>query len=278
METPNVIPSPGSPATTGVCGIPGYCHRLASCSIGAFGLAICRCPEGMVGNGYGSLGCRSSSLDPCYFIRCLNGGTCVANGTIASCKCSAGFDPPLCVRNSLRSPCESNPCKNGGTCTHLLDDLFACRCPTTHTGDTCTTPAKSCGGILNSPSGVLKHPISDNYAHDTRCAWVIVTNSSQVLNVTFTRFNLEASSDCRFDWLQIHDGRSSSAYLIGRFCGGSLPKGGNIISTHSSLYLWFRSDNSTNNDGFELSWETISPGKFHVFPTKNLFWFYTQNF
>jgi CUB domain len=60
---------------------------------------------------------------------------------------------------------------------------------------------------------------------------------------------------------KIHDGHSSSSYMIGRFCGSTLPKGGNIITTHNQLYLWFRSDNSTSSDGFELSWESIDPGK-----------------
>jgi cubilin len=49
--------------------------------------------------------------------------------------------------------------------------------------------------------------------------------------------------------------------MIGRFCGDTLPKGGNIITTHNQLYLWFRSDNSTAHEGFELSWESIDPGE-----------------
>lgn len=225
-------------------------------------MASCVCPQGYIGSGFGQNGCRASTIDPCFFKTCLNGGTCVANGTIATCQCREGFDPPLCFRSRSRSACDSHPCQNGGTCTSLFGDLFMCRCPPTHTGDTCTTATSSCGGVLSSASGILKHPISDKYAHDSRCAWLIVTNSSQVLNITFTRFNLEASNECRFDWLQIHDGRSSSAYPIGRFCGGSLPKGGNIISTHNALYLWFRSDNTTSSDGFELTWEAIPPGEF----------------
>lgn len=255
---------PGSSSSTGPCATPGYCHPLARCVVGVFGLATCECPLGYTGLGYGAAGCRPSTMDPCFFKRCLNGGTCVANGTIATCQCKEGFDPPMCLRNRLYSACSSQPCQNGGTCTSLFGDHFFCRCPATHTGLTCATATKSCGGILTSESGVLKYPISDKYDHDSRCAWLIVTNSSQVLNVTFTKFNLEASTDCRFDWLQIHDGRSSSAYPIGRFCGGSLPKGGNIISTHNSLYLWFRADNTTNHDGFELTWETIPPGEFYL--------------
>lgn len=38
------------------------------------------------------------------------------------------------------------------------------------------------------------------------------------------------------------------------------------MTTHNLLYLWFRSDNSTAQDGFELSWESIDPGElFFVF-------------
>lgn len=96
--------------------------------------------------------------------------------------------------------------------------------------------------------------------------------------VTFTKFNLEHSHECRFDWLQIHDGRSSASYVIGRFCGTDFPKGGNIISTQNMLYFWFRSDNSTNNVGFELNWTSIPPGKrgegqrcAHTLPIKFIF-------
>lgn len=32
------------------------------------------------------------------------------------------------------------------------------------------------------------------------------------------------------------------------------------MSTHNLLYLWFRSDNSTAKDGFELTWDSIDPG------------------
>lgn len=53
--------------------------------------------------------------------------------------------------------------------------------------------------------------------------------------------------------------------MIGRFCGSELPKNGNFISTHNQVYLWFRSDNSTAHSGFELSWESMDPGKFLFF-------------
>lgn len=254
---------PGVPVIgQGACAMPNFCHPLARCITGVYGVSRCECPAGYIGAGYGSFGCRPSTIDPCLVTTCFNGGTCVANGTIASCRCTNDYELPYCLtRSPSLNACASQPCQHGGTCVPASNFTYECRCPTTHTGKTCAVETTACGGVLNSPSGVLKHPIGDKYAHNTRCAWLIITNSSQVLNVTFTNFNLEPSTECRFDWLQIHDGRSSSAYPVGRFCGGALPKGGNIISTHNALYMWFRSDNTTNNDGFELSWETIAPGE-----------------
>lgn len=112
-------------------------------------------------------------------------------------------------------------------------------------------------------SGSLKYPENEEpYEHNSRCAWLIQTNSSRVLNITFKSFELErpVGQMCKFDWLQIHDGPSSSSHLIGRFCGSGLPRGtGNIISSQNSLYFWFRSDNSSSHDGFQLEWDTIPP-------------------
>lgn len=133
-------------------------------------------------------------------------------------------------------------------------------CPPRKTGRNCQLESRSCGGVLNALNGTLKYPLGDNYPHNAVCAWLIKTDEEKVLNVTFTRFNLELSMECRYDWLQIHDGRSSAAYMVGRFCGDSLPRKGNIVSSQNMLYLWFRSDNSTAHDGFELNWQSIDPG------------------
>lgn len=126
-------------------------------------------------------------------------------------------------------------------------------------GEKCEKQANDCGGVLNDLTGQLKYPTGSLYDHNSQCAWILRTNESMVLNVTFHRFELEDSSECRFDWLQINDGRSAAAQIIGRFCGSHKPLGGNIISSTNNLYLWFRSDNSTSKEGFELEWNSIPP-------------------
>lgn len=262
---------PSSPITS--CP-PGYCHPLATCRRSIFGMNRCECPAGYVGTGLGLRGCRpiGEAFDPCSLAICLNGGTCVPiNGTQFNCLCRPGFRQPLCMRDASH-PCFLNPCKNGGTCqpsamavsanSTFAESMYSCRCPATHTGQHCDAEVRVCGGVLDSAAGVLKYPRTEGqYQHNQRCAWLIQTNVTQVLNVTFTKFMLEPSAQCRYDWLQLHDGPSSSAYMIGRFCGGSLPLDGNLVTTHNSLYMWFRSDNSSTHDGFELEWNSIEPGE-----------------
>ncbi|XP_055528454.1 cubilin homolog [Wyeomyia smithii] len=239
---------------------PGLCHPLARCVDYASGVVSCICPPGYQGSGYGLSGCMRAPLNPCMFNPCKNGGTCTVIGFNYTCSCPQGTAPPNCAR--LTSPCVPNPCLNGGTCTPFLD-RYVCGCPAGYTGLRCQGTSRACGGILDSFSGVLRYPLDNGtYNHNARCAWLIRTNHTKILNVTFTQFHLEGSistGECKFDWLQIHDGKTSAAHNIGRFCGNTLPNGGNLLSTHNFLYLWFRSDNSTAHDGFELNWMSIDP-------------------
>ncbi|KAG4066297.1 hypothetical protein HA402_000521 [Bradysia odoriphaga] len=251
----------------GICSRQNFCHPLAICSETPTG-PICICPAGYVGSGFGSMGCSPGEIlrHPCSNNPCINGGTCSSNGTSFTCTCPVGTNPPLCAY--AFNPCAPNPCRNGGSCVRLRGFNYRCSCSPSFTGNLCETERSECGGVLSGQNGTLKYPLSDTYPHNSRCAWVIRTNASQVLNITFTKFAVEPSGPpCRFDWLQIHDGRTSSSHLIGRFCGIKLPKDGNFTSTTNTLYLWFRSDNSSSHDGFELNWSSIDPicgGTFEV--------------
>ncbi|XP_053675116.1 cubilin homolog [Anopheles nili] len=241
------------------------CHPMARCVDYGSALPSCICLPGYAGSGFGPSGCLRSSANPCASAPCKNGGTCTKiDAQNYNCTCPPGTNSPNCLRTV--SPCEPNPCMNGGTCTPYTVNLltrYLCRCAGGYTGPRCQTVTRTCGGIRYQLSGTLRYPeYNGTYTHNSRCAWLIKTNETQVLNVTFTQFNLEnpvRSGECRYDWLQIHDGRTSASQLIGRFCGSELPHGGHIMSTHNMLYLWFRSDNSTAHDGFELSWESIDP-------------------
>lgn len=235
------------------------CHVNAQCVQYTNIAPLCICRRGYSGNGVGVNGCTAVAFDPCTALNCLNGGTCKANGTVATCQCPTGTVLPTCER--VIDFCTPNPCQNNGTCARVgATRRYKCTCPKEFAGVNCQTQTRSCGGVRTEESGVISYPDAVSaYYHNSKCAWLLKTNHTKVLNITFTKFHIEPSQDCRYDWLQIHDGRSSASHTIGRFCGDKFPKGGNIISSHNQLYLWFRSDNTNAHEGFELSWESIDP-------------------
>lgn len=197
------------------------CHPLARCLQGRRTATItCICPVSYVGDGYGPNGCvrSNSTFNSCSLNPCQNGGTCFPVGAFGfRCECPPDTFLPRCARS--QSPCSSNPCQNGGSCrlvTTANTLSYRCICPPGKIGRNCQLEQRTCGGVLNAFNGTLKYPPSNTYPHNSRCAWLIKTDEDKVLNVTFTKFELEAARECRFDWLQIHDGRSSASYMIGR--------------------------------------------------------------
>lgn len=115
-----------------------------------------------------------------------------------------------------------------------------------------------------SEAGILVFPTNGStstYANNVTCIWLIQNNiqTTKVLNITFTKFKIEKSPGCAFDYLEIFDGPSREYRNIGKFCGDKLPKGGNFVTSFNSLYIHFRSDPSISHEGFELNWSTINP-------------------
>ncbi|RZC32589.1 cubilin, partial [Asbolus verrucosus] len=252
----------------GACNVNnGGCHRLATCRNNpriSTTFVECVCPAGYIGSGVGPNGCIRSlqPIGPCAPNPCRH-GICRPNGTDYTCDCYRRYTGRNC--ESFKNLCASNPCQNGGTCTSYLGMSYRCSCPSSYTGLRCEEEKQACGGRLQTESGVLIFPsgIFQNYGNSISCAWTIETNVSNVLNITFKRFNVESSRTCQYDWLQIHDGKNTLARSIGRFCGHNLPNGGVIISTHNIVYLWFRSDHSVSGEGFELNWTSIVPFLVH---------------
>ncbi|XP_033326417.2 cubilin [Megalopta genalis] len=243
----------------------GGCHPLAACienTALTSAYVLCRCPAGFTGDGVGPNGCHQIATHipahgACSSNPCVHGSCHLKEDDNYDCLCDSGYIGKNC---NIKDPCMPNPCRNSGIC-RLVDGAAICNCSATHTGIRCETPRQTCGGVARDPVGQLVFPKDGNvYQHGLNCAWLLTTNSLLVLNVTFTKFNIEKSTDCKFDFLQIHDGRNAGSQMIGRFCGNTLPNGtGNIISSHNSLYFWFYSDNSISHDGFAFRWDSIPP-------------------
>lgn len=235
------------------------CHPRAHCEY-ISETVVCSCPDGFYGHGYGADGCNEdSSRKPCDEHVCQNNGTCVISGRGTSCICQPGYTGAVCAEADA---CHPDPCQNGGTCRLQPDNQFQCTCPAGYTGSTCSHLRSYCGVVLHNATGSLWFPPRDGgslheYQPNERCALIIRTQRGMILNLTFGMFDLESSTDCSDDFLQLHDGSSLTARLIGRFCGHELPLGnGSIMSTQEQIFLWFRSDNATQGRGFNLTWRS----------------------
>ncbi|CAG9792216.1 unnamed protein product [Diatraea saccharalis] len=246
----------------GSCNINhGGCHPSAQC-VESMAVVQCICPLGMDGDGVGFQGCYittgGNSTQHCENNPCVN-GHCHSVRSGYTCLCNEGYSGVHC--EIPVDYCSSNPCQHGGSCRPGDSSTgFRCECTAEYTGNLCQIKAKSCSGVLDAEEGSLIYPLTNSsYDHNSKCAWVIHTAMNKVINVTFNKFNLEPEPECMYDFLQIHDGRTSSSQLIGRFCGNELPKGGNIISSSNNLYLWFRSDKTVSKEGFSLHWDSIKP-------------------
>ncbi|XP_060651506.1 cubilin homolog [Drosophila nasuta] len=249
-----------SPTKSNSCDGEQICNDHAKCEY-ISETVVCSCRIGYYGHGYGADGCtEDSDRKPCDNHRCQNNGTCVLSGRGTSCICQPGYKGALCMESDA---CHPNPCHNGGTCRLLPRNEFMCVCQAGYSGSSCSHLRSFCGISLRNETGSVRFPPSEDrtqlaYEPNERCPFTIATRHGMILNVTFTFFDLENSTDCTADFLQLHDGNSLSAPLIGRFCGQQLPLGnGTVMTTQSQLFLWFLSNNATQGHGFNLTWSSM---------------------
>ncbi|EEC11904.1 cubilin, putative [Ixodes scapularis] len=116
-----------------------------------------------------------------------------------------------------------------------------------------------CGGVLSRAKGRFTSPSYPSpYENGLLCEWEIRAAPEERLQITFDSFTLEQHSACRWDALEVYDGRDDNAPLLGRFCGSALPPA--VLSHGSVLYVRFRTDQSTQLQGFSASYEAVCGG------------------
>ena len=82
--------------------------------------------------------------------------------------------------------------------------------------------------------------------------------SFQAITISIILIDIEDSEDCIYDALDIYEGSTRNAPLIGRFCGET-SSGHPLISETSSMLLHFHSDPSITGAGFWLTFNTSAP-------------------
>ncbi|KFV19018.1 Neuropilin-2, partial [Tauraco erythrolophus] len=118
-----------------------------------------------------------------------------------------------------------------------------------------------CGGRLNSKdAGYITSPgYPNDYPSHQNCEWVIYApESNQKIILNFNpHFEIE-KHDCKYDYIEIRDGDSEAADLLGKHCGNIAPP--TIVSSGPYLYIKFTSDYARQGAGFSLRYEIYKTG------------------
>ncbi|XP_078391727.1 cubilin [Cetorhinus maximus] len=116
----------------------------------------------------------------------------------------------------------------------------------------------ACGGtIYVSDSDSIGYIASMNYPHsyptNIDCIWTISVPNGEAVQLDFNDlFYIGTSFECENDYLELCDGATSSAPLIGHFCGSTRPS--SQRSTSNVLYARLRIDNAISHVGFKAKY------------------------
>ncbi|KAL8165121.1 UNVERIFIED_CONTAM: hypothetical protein K2H54_029738 [Gekko kuhli] len=106
-----------------------------------------------------------------------------------------------------------------------------------------------CGGTLTTSSGIFMSPnYPMPYHHNAECYWLLKSSHGSPFEIQFDQFHLESHASCRYDYVDVYDGNSTNAKMLGKFCGNQIPP--TIQSTGDSLYIKLRTDVSLGGGGF----------------------------
>lgn len=118
-----------------------------------------------------------------------------------------------------------------------------------HRGFTASYEAVCGGDVYLENDGRLESPnFPLDYMPNKECIWKISVAEEYQVGLRFQSLEIENHDNCAYDYIEVRDGHSNDAHLIGIFCGYKLPN--DIKSTSNSLMVKFVSDGSVQKTGF----------------------------
>uniref|UniRef100_A0A3Q1JVK3 Ovochymase 2 n=1 Tax=Anabas testudineus TaxID=64144 RepID=A0A3Q1JVK3_ANATE len=114
-----------------------------------------------------------------------------------------------------------------------------------------TAEIAGAGGFLQGDQGDLMTPgfPEKNYPNGALYQWSITVPEGERVQLTFTSFDL-VPEVCG-DFVQIYDGNKAGSSLLGKFCGGAMPKP--VVSSNNTMVVRFKSDNTLTSKGFRAN-------------------------
>ncbi|KAK0075492.1 hypothetical protein PV325_006820, partial [Microctonus aethiopoides] len=122
-----------------------------------------------------------------------------------------------------------------------------------------------CGGVMRETSREIISPgFPAQYPNNAECVWEIIAESGYHVGLSFVdRFNLETSSACQNDFIQVFnwDNKAEGSWKsLGKVCGRNVPPPFN--ATSNRMKVLFRSNTAIQGDGFRALWDRNCGGIF----------------
>ena len=108
----------------------------------------------------------------------------------------------------------------------------------------------TCFGTLYDDGGA-----SGNYSPNQNSYFTISPTGATSVTLRFPHFDVEPGLGfiCNSDYLEVYDGNSTSATLIGRYCN-TIPPPATITSTTGAITVKFHTDGGLHLSGFKMDW------------------------
>ncbi|XP_077015414.1 cubilin-like [Tamandua tetradactyla] len=129
----------------------------------------------------------------------------------------------------------------------------------THAGFRAKYSIAACGGSMTGRSGVVEsvgYPARP-YADNLLCEWHLQAPAGHFLTIRFEDFNLQNSSGCEKDFVEIQETRSPG-HVLGRYCGSTVPS--SVDTSSNVAMVRFVTDGSVTASGFRLRFESSLEG------------------
>lgn len=129
----------------------------------------------------------------------------------------------------------------------------------THAGFKAKYSIAQCGGTVTGQSGVIEssgYPALP-YANNLFCEWRLQGLSGHYLTIHFEDFNLQNSSGCERDFVEIWENHTSGN-LLGRYCGNTVPD--SIDTSGNVALVRFVTDGFLTASGFRLRFDSSMEG------------------
>ncbi|XP_008825483.1 CUB and zona pellucida-like domain-containing protein 1 [Nannospalax galili] len=117
------------------------------------------------------------------------------------------------------------------------------------------TSIPNCGGYLDTLEGSFTSP---NYPKPhpelAYCVWHIQVDKGYKIKLNFQEIFLEMDEHCRFDFIAVYDGSSTTSGLIEQVCGRGTPT---FESSSNSMTVVLSTDYANSYRGFSASYTSI---------------------